>query len=320
MPHTIFLDTDIGTDIDDVYALLLAAVSPELVLAGVGTVNNDTALRARIASKVLKLLGRPEIPVVAGYGAACTESVTLGWMGHEGEGIDLSDPSLSLDPTPLPDIVVAKVEECRARGEALTLVTIGAMTNAARLLDALPPETVGNLARIVAMASTFEGYGEERATREHNVACDPVAFERVLHSDIPLTLVGLNVTRRTAMTAAQVADLEAVGGPLAEALSGMHRVWFREIGRDSSPMHDALAVAVLFRPDLVTTVPVVANVRGTDGAVVYNPPAAGQVTHVEIATDVDVEAYHTLLWERTVEAVRQATANGSGRTADGRGE
>jgi inosine-uridine nucleoside N-ribohydrolase len=153
------------------------------------------------------------------------------------------------------------------------------------------------------MASTFEGYGEAHAAREHNVACDPLAFEKVLRSGIPLTLVGLNVTRRTAMTAARVAQLEAIGGPLSEALCGMHRVWFREIARDSSPMHDALAVAILFRPELVTTIPVAAELRGTDGAVIYNPPASGQVTHVEIATDVDVEAYHVLLWERMLEAV-----------------
>jgi inosine-uridine nucleoside N-ribohydrolase len=303
-PHTIFLDTDVGTDIDDAYALLLAAVSPELELVGVGTVNNDTVLRARIARKLLKLLGRPEIPVVAGRGEPYTEGISLGWMGHEGEGIDLSDPSLQPDKTPLPEMFTRCVEECHHRNQPLMLVTIGAMTNAAWLLEALPAETAGKIGRIVAMASTWEGYGDSCAAREHNVACDTDAFDRVLKSGIPLTLVGLNVTRRTAMTAAQLQEIEAIGGPLAEALSGMHRVWFREIGRESSPMHDALAIAALFRPSVITTAPVAARVLDRDGTVLYNTPAPGEVTHIEIAIDVDVEAYHALLWERTLEAVR----------------
>src|SRR5206468_7344631 len=81
------LDTDIGTDIDDVYALILAAVSPELDLKAVTTVNNDTNLRARLAKAVLSLLEKNDIPVAAGARESLTPGVSLGWMGHEGQGI-----------------------------------------------------------------------------------------------------------------------------------------------------------------------------------------------------------------------------------------
>src|SRR5438128_1016949 len=72
MPIPILLDTDIGTDIDDIYALILAARSPELDLRAVTTVNNDTELRAKIAKKVLQLLGRDHVPVAVGEGRSLT--------------------------------------------------------------------------------------------------------------------------------------------------------------------------------------------------------------------------------------------------------
>ena len=62
----IILDTDIGTDVDDVMAVALAAISPELKVEGVTTVYGDVDLRARMVVKVLKMLGRQDIPVFAG--------------------------------------------------------------------------------------------------------------------------------------------------------------------------------------------------------------------------------------------------------------
>ena len=54
VPIPVALDTDIGTDIDDAYALILAAVSPEIDLRAVTTVNGDVLTRARIAGRELR--------------------------------------------------------------------------------------------------------------------------------------------------------------------------------------------------------------------------------------------------------------------------
>jgi purine nucleosidase len=307
MPFPVVLDTDIGTDIDDAYALALAAVSPELDLRAVTTVNSGVALRARIAKKLLRLLGRDEVPVLAGRGESYTPGVSRGWGGHEGRGIDLSgvEPDI-LQETAFLSLLDSLLRDNHARGQPLTLITIGALTNAAWLLEALSPETAGKIGRIVTMASTFEGFGAENARGEHNVACDPVAAERVLNSGIPVTLIGLNVTMQTVMTRADVEDLAACGSPLAEALAGMHRVWFDVIGRDHSPMHDGLAVAAVFRPELFTFEPVVPRVRHdtpVSGAIVYNPPVPGEVTRCRIAKSVNAPAFHSLLRERIKQAV-----------------
>lgn len=66
VPIPVLLDTDIGTDIDDAYALAQVVRSPELELLGVTTVAGDAVARARLAAKLLAAAGRHEVPVHAG--------------------------------------------------------------------------------------------------------------------------------------------------------------------------------------------------------------------------------------------------------------
>ncbi len=308
MPLPIILDTDIGTDIDDAYALVLAASSPELDLLAVTTVNSDTLLRAQIAKELLRRVGRDDVPVTVGAVDALTPGVDRGWGGHEGADIDLSgiDPDSDFDSRHAPELIAELASRAHRDGNPCTLITIGALTNAALALREFPAET-RLVRRIVAMASNFNGYGEENARGEHNVACDPLAFQEVLDSGIPLILAGLNVTRRTSMSRLDVDRLEKIGGPLAGAPAGMHKVWFNYIGKDHSPMHDGLAVAAAFDYSMLTCAPVSGQVldnaaeRGTVG---YNPPGAGQVTRTWVALDANIGAFHRMFFERIEQAVR----------------
>src|SRR5512141_81638 len=62
----VVLDTDIGTDIDDAWALGYALKSPSLELLGVTVTDADTPKRARLACKLLSRLGRTDVPVAVG--------------------------------------------------------------------------------------------------------------------------------------------------------------------------------------------------------------------------------------------------------------
>src|SRR5438034_9488316 len=117
MATALLLDTDIGTDIDDAYALVLAARSPEIDLRAVTTVNNDVLLRARIAKKLLRLMDRDDVPVASGSGASLTPGESRGWMGHEGIGIDLSDVHVpDLDPRPAAQVIADTCRVAAAEG------------------------------------------------------------------------------------------------------------------------------------------------------------------------------------------------------------
>ena len=161
-PIPIILDTDIGTDIDDAYALVFAAASPELELRGVTTVNNDTKLRARIAVELLRRMAQSHIPVAIGNSAAITPGATRGWMGHEGGSLDLSrvDLNFDSDSRSAARFIADEARRCHHEGNPLTLVTIGAMTNAALAFQEYPKD-MALIGSVVAMASSFSGYGQE---------------------------------------------------------------------------------------------------------------------------------------------------------------
>jgi len=317
LPLRIVLDTDIGTDIDDVYALLLAASSPELDLRGVVTVNNDVALRARIARRVLDLIGRADVPVLCGESASLTPGVTRGWMGHEGVGMDLSGPDIgTIEGTGAWLRFLRREAAC---GEPLTLVTIGPLTDAAAVLAGAPcvhgDDRDGGapypwIGRIMSMGSTFEGLGPEAAAPEHNIACDPQAACEVLASPVPVSLVGLNVTRQTSMDRAFVDRLASLGTASARAVTGMHRVWFEAIRSDRSPMHDPLAVAALIRPDIVNWRDVSASIapstpEGRAGAVVFGEPT--ETPSCRVAVSIQAETFHALLEERVLRTLSHTT-------------
>jgi purine nucleosidase len=310
-PQPILLDTDIGTDIDDVYALILAALSPEFDLRAVTVVNCDVNLRARLARRVLNLLGRNEVPVSVGAAVSLTPGERRGWIGHEGLGVTFPDETepLAVSPEEADSMDAAqRIAACTLSaaqsGTPLTIFTIGGMTNLALAIRCYP-EATRTIGQVIAMASTFHGFGEENARPEHNIACDSVAAEIVLRSGLPLTLVGLNVTQQTTMTATEVDALESIGGPLADALVGMHRIWFEVIGRDHSPMHDGLALALPLDPSLLTLVPAVATVPAHGprvGHTIYHEPQGDEPACL-VATSVDAPRFHTLLQSRIQQAV-----------------
>ena len=62
----VILDTDIGTDVDDTWALALIMRSPELELKAATLVSYDTAFRARLTAKLLRTEGHPDIPLGLG--------------------------------------------------------------------------------------------------------------------------------------------------------------------------------------------------------------------------------------------------------------
>ena len=332
----LLLDTDIGTDIDDVYALIFAAISPEFDLRAVTTVNNDTVLRARIARRVLNLMGREDVPVIVGTGPSLTLNEHRGWGGYEGEGIDLSsvaeptsgsgadDESASgtaagIAVSDAPRRIAECAQQCADGGTPLTVCLIGAMTNLAIAFREYPAQT-RKIGQIIAMAADFGGYGAANARTEHNIACDPAAAEIVLQSGVPTMLIGLNVTKQTAMTLEDVEALEAIGGPLAEDVAGMHRVWLNHIRNTRSPMHDALTLAQQIDPSILTFAPTycsVATQGDSQGKVTYlegNPVDASTEEEAllpppcKVALTVNAPQYHALLQARVQDALRQSRA------------
>src|SRR5262249_26844102 len=75
-PAKIILDTDIGDDIDDAFALGLALNSPEVKILGITTAWGDTKLRATLVDRLLAETGNSQIPVAEGIVTTTSSSFT----------------------------------------------------------------------------------------------------------------------------------------------------------------------------------------------------------------------------------------------------
>jgi inosine-uridine nucleoside N-ribohydrolase len=192
----------------------------------------------------------------------------------------------------------------RARGGALTLVPTGPLTNVALLLTLHPdarPE------RIVLMGGAV-GEGNVTPAAEFNVWADPEAASRVFQSGIPVTMIGLDVTHKALITRDHTERLRGsgrVGRMAAELLDFYQRFHGRhypEFG-GGSPMHDPVAVAQVFRPEIVETRPAYVEVDcgWEQGRGRTNAHLRGRSEHepnAEVGVDVDAEAFAELLLER----------------------
>lgn len=208
----IVLDTDIGDDIDDAYALVLAARWPKVRLEAVTTAHGPTLSRARLARKLLDICGRVEVPV---YPADDREGETpqFGWA---------ADYSYS---RPAQSAAEALVRMANERQGELTLVPIGPLTNLGRALD-LDPDFGRKLRRIVLMGGwVYRGYTPESTEPEYNIRSDVPAAKRVFSCGGDLVMVGLDACMETRFTAEWQDRLAASGKPWAEALLELTRRW-----------------------------------------------------------------------------------------------
>lgn len=249
MPERIILDTDIGTDVDDAMALALAALSPELTVEAVTTVYGDVGLRARMAVKILKLLGREDIPVMAGAEHVLLRNRPLWWLGHEGEGLlTEEDQALTWDPRHAVDFIIQTVME---NPKEITLVAIGPFTNLA-IAIAREPRIAENVKNIIIMGGSARlgANGMELEYIDHNVKCDPESAALLFASGAPITMCGYDVTRQVLVRTADVERLEATNDLLNLAMARMIRKWLDWWKRDFTAMNDPLCVAMAFDPTL----------------------------------------------------------------------
>lgn len=285
MPIKMILDTDIGSDVDDAWALALCLASPEIDLLGVTLVHADLDTRAKVALKMLKLAGRTDVPVYRGVSNPLTDGLACYWGGHEGTDTDFSDiAGLSADDGAV-DFILNTIK--KHPGEAV-VAPIGPLTNIAAAIQR-DPETMRKVRRLAIMGSTYGGEGPENAGVEHNIRCDPAAAKIVLESGIPATVVGLNVTGQVVI---RRDDLEPIkdtpfGGYLAAMTEQLYDLW----GRDYTFMHDPLAIATEIDPTLVTTRKMTAQALG-EGKVAFTSDESGSL---DVCVDVDADRFEKLL-------------------------
>jgi len=246
----IILDTDIGTDIDDAFALALIMNSPELQLLGVTTASGDTAARARLAAKFLWEAGGKwrQVPVAAGVPGTAQPIEQARWADAFAGPQILKESAV--------DFLRGQFHH---RPGEITLIAIGELTNVAALLQA-DPVVAKKIKRIVLMGGSIaRGYEPgSKPDPEWNIKSNPKAAQVVFTSGIPIVMAPLDVTAMLELDAAGRNRIFNSGTPIANSLAAVYHLW----GKETPTLFDPMAVAMLLDPKLCETKELAVEVDG----------------------------------------------------------
>ncbi|OAQ69682.1 inosine uridine-preferring nucleoside hydrolase protein [Pochonia chlamydosporia 170] len=274
--HRIILDTDLamgdGANIDDGFALALAHADPNISLDMITTVNGNTDVESAtiLTSLVAKQLGIQETPIVRGAATALLRPNQKRTPAPHVLNLKDSSQSLCSSPAYAP---MAIIQHILANPGQITVVAIGPLTNIALALI-LEPRIVTEIKELVIMGGSFFGStGSREKPGETNVFTDPEAAQAVLRSGIPQRWVGLDCTLRVRLSKQQAADLAAspsefvafAGKTAGAYIDGQAARYPGRPTPDSCPIHDALAVAIVSRPDICKYRDVFASVITGEG-------------------------------------------------------
>ena len=310
MRQKLILDVDTGTD--DAVAIMLAALHPGLELVACTTVNGNVAVEYGTDNtlRVLDHIGRHDIPVYQGLSRPLVRSdfpIPRATDDRAGKfhGRTLALPASQRRKADA-SAVEFLIETYRRTTEAIVLVPVAPMSNIAAAL-ALDPKLVDRVPEVVIMGGGH-AIGNVTPSAEFNVWADPEAAAVVFAAGFrKITLVPLDATHRALASRADCERLRALGTPAGQAAAeligysiGVHDAIQKMDVAGTTPVHDALAVAALIDPAVISTrrLHVAVETTGTltVGRTVININArGGQVPQCDVALDADAPRFVDLL-------------------------
>jgi inosine-uridine nucleoside N-ribohydrolase len=283
----LWIDTDIGSDIDDALAISFAICRPEFNIVGISVVDDPNEKRVATLQWLLQKWGREDIPIYRGWGKPIL------WGGGPRRG----DASLTYPREPegeykgevrdnAPEGILSTIRKYDGN---LVLLTIGAMSNAA-VAYLSDPQTFKKLRKYVAMAGCFN-----KPQVEYNVIRDPYAGEVILESGIKPIFVGLDVTMRCPLSREGQAKIRAKHPFLGELVED----FLQKAGwAGGTPiLHDPLACAVVLDESLVKKEARSLAVELEGGHTKGMMVGVGGEPNAEVCVDVDVERFLNLFVE-----------------------
>lgn len=283
-PEKIIIDTDIGDDIDDAFAVALALRSPELQILGISTTFGDTEARAKILDRMLGEAGRTDIPVLAGIPTHTTNPMTQRRYGHGGQFARASHSNAV-------DFIL---EQIRRQPGQITLVAIGPLVNVGALIEK-DPQTFLKLKRVVMMGGSIErGYGDPWTSpppprsAEWNIINDIPAAQKLFLSGVPLFVMPLDSTQLK-LDEVKRALLFRQGTPLTDAVTLLYHEW----GQQTPTLFDPMTIAFILNPQICPVQPM--HIRVDDKGFTLAEPGA---PNAQVCLHSDEAAFFRLLLPR----------------------
>ncbi len=241
----IIIDTDIGDDIDDAFAVALALRSPELQIVGISTEFGETETRAKLVDRMLGEAGRQDIPVAIGIHTDAKTSFGQRPYAEGGHFAKTSHPAAV-------DFIL---DQIRKNPGEITLVTIGPLVNVGAIIDR-DPQTFKKLKRVVSMGGSIDrGYGDPYGPPtppqpEWNILNDVASAKKLFASGVPVYLMPLDSTQLKLDEVGRE-YLFRQGTPITDALVILYHQW----GQQTPTLYDPMTIAFIDDPKLCPVQP-----------------------------------------------------------------
>jgi purine nucleosidase len=250
----LLIDTDTASD--DAVALIMALRSPQVRVLAITTVAGNVAVQqaTRNALYTAELCGS-EVPVFMGAEEPLNRPHQPAHWFHGRDGLgDHGYPPPKRPPEKLPALeAIITTIECHP---GIVLVTLGPLTNLALALQ-LNPGIAANVSRCVIMGGALCCEGNVTPAAEYNIWCDPEAGRIVLHSGLPIELVGWHLCRGdAALNPDDIKQVLSFGTPQArfaiECNSRAQEAYFEQTGQHGISLPDPVAMSIALDPTIVT--------------------------------------------------------------------
>lgn len=240
------IDCDPGAD--DAAAIFYALNHPKLDVLAITTVfgNVDLEYTTRNAHVILGM-ANSSIQVAKGHSKPLVvPRISASTVhGHDGFGNMYEQVKHLRSPLPIIDNAVLHMKKLiEESSEPVVLFPIGPMTNIAVLLMTFP-ELKPNI-RCISFMGGGLAFGNRTPSAEYNFLCDPEAAQIVLQSEVPLIMIGLDVTEQAFVKEAELERLKAINNPVSNLLLNVLAAY---TSKDAN-LHDPVAIMAISDPDL----------------------------------------------------------------------
>ncbi len=274
----VIIDTDIGDDIDDAFAVAVALHSPRLDVIGITTAWGDTRSRTLLVRRLLAALGRQNVVVAQGPATPNTTPFTQKTWALG-----------AVDTTPAPDAIEYMRDQLRKRPGEITLVALAPLSNI-EALQRRDPGAIRKLKEVVLMGgSIYAGYNLGGAIpvshphAEYNVVSAPQGLRILLESRVPVKMYPLDSTQ-IKFDEVRRDRLFAYGSPTSDALALLYHQWrlLNAWGQVTPTLFDVVPITALLQPSTCPLTPL--RIAVDDHG--YTRPTAGE-PNIAVCLSVD---------------------------------
>ena len=224
--------------------------------------------------------------------------------GNNGIGdVELPTPKRAVEAESGVDFYI---EAAHKYGKDLIIIPTGPMTNLAAALEK-DPEIAHLIGNVTFMGGALTVEGNVTDVAEANINQDAKAANTVLQSDLPLTMVGLDVTLRTLLTKKETQQWRDLGTKAGKAYADITDFYIDayynlDIDKNGCALHDPLAVGVSIDPTFVQTISLFMKVNYEEHnygrTIGDNSRLNDPNPNVKVAVNVDKERYLKVFMER----------------------